>query len=67
MKLYNEPSEEEIRAKACEIYERSGRVEGRDIDNWVEAEQIVYAGRAEKVGEGAENEVFNNMPFEGSE
>jgi hypothetical protein len=26
---------------ACELYVRSGKVEGRDLDNWLEAEQIV--------------------------
>ena len=26
---------------ACELYVRSGRVEGRDLDNWLEAEGIV--------------------------
>ncbi len=67
MKLYNESFEDEIRAKAHEIYECSGRVEGRDIDNWIEAERIVYAGRTEKVNGVAEDEVFNGTPFEGSE
>jgi hypothetical protein len=49
MKLDNESFEDEIRAKAHEIYERNGKVEGRDLDNWIEATQIVFAGRAEKV------------------
>ncbi|HTR44536.1 MAG TPA: DUF2934 domain-containing protein [Thermodesulfovibrionales bacterium] len=26
---------------ACELYVRRGKVEGRDLDNWLEAEQIV--------------------------
>jgi hypothetical protein len=32
---------EEIRKKAYELYEKSGCVSGRDIDNWLEAEKIV--------------------------
>ena len=35
--------EETIKA-ASELYERSGRVEGRDLDNWLEAERIVKEG-----------------------
>ena len=30
-----------IRKKAQEIYEKSGRKAGRDLDNWLEAERIV--------------------------
>ena len=31
----------EIFRVAHDIYERSGRIEGRDLDNWLEAERIV--------------------------
>jgi hypothetical protein len=34
MNLNRKPIEDEKRAKAYEIYEGSGRVEARDIDNW---------------------------------
>jgi len=34
--------EEEIRLLAYELYERSGRAPGRDLDNWLEAERIVF-------------------------
>ena len=27
--------------EAQEIYEKSGRIEGRDVENWTEAERIV--------------------------
>ncbi|HAM50778.1 MAG TPA: hypothetical protein DCP92_08820 [Nitrospiraceae bacterium] len=27
---------------ACELYMKSGRVEGSDLDNWLEAERIVW-------------------------
>ncbi len=33
----------EIAQMAYELYERSGRVGGRDIENWIEAERIVMA------------------------
>jgi len=33
----------EITKAAFELYEKSGRVEGRDLDNWLEAEQIVIS------------------------
>ena len=30
-----------IRKKAYEIYEKKGKVSGRDLDNWLEAERTV--------------------------
>ena len=30
-----------IRKKACELYEQSGKKQGRDMDNWLEAERII--------------------------
>jgi len=38
----------EISKVAYELYEKSGRIEGHDFDNWLEAEKIVmtqYAGK----------------------
>lgn len=32
---------EEIRKKAQELYEKSGRKSGRDLENWLEAERII--------------------------
>jgi len=32
---------DEIAKVARELYEKSGRIEGRDLDNWLEAERIV--------------------------
>ena len=32
---------DEIAKLARELYEKSGRVEGRDLDNWLEAERII--------------------------
>jgi len=34
---------EETVKTASELYEKSGRAEGRDLENWVEAEKIVLA------------------------
>jgi hypothetical protein len=31
----------EIEELAYELFEKSGRIEGRDLDNWLEAERIV--------------------------
>lgn len=39
---------EEIEKLAYELYEKSGRIHGRDLENWVEAECIVKARRAKK-------------------
>ncbi|MEW6163306.1 MAG: DUF2934 domain-containing protein [Nitrospirota bacterium] len=33
--------QDEIAKVAYEIYEKSGWIEGRDLDNWLEAERIV--------------------------
>ena len=37
--------EEEIRKIAYELYEKSGKIAGRDLDNWLEAEKIIIARR----------------------
>jgi len=34
---------DEIAKVAYELYEKSGYTEGRDLDNWLEAERIVMA------------------------
>lgn len=44
----NDNLNEETIKVASKLYERSGRVEGRDLDNWIQAERIVRAG--EKIG-----------------
>ena len=35
---FNRPTEEQIRSRAYEIYVRSGRQPGHDLDNWLQAE-----------------------------
>lgn len=34
---------DEIAKVAHELYEKSGRIPGRDLENWLEAEKIVMA------------------------
>ncbi|MFH0932882.1 MAG: DUF2934 domain-containing protein [Nitrospirota bacterium] len=58
---------DEIVTLAYELYVKSGRVEGRDLDNWLEAERIV---RARYVAKGKnEDEVIksSNMKYIGDE
>jgi hypothetical protein len=43
VKLYDE-----IAKIAYELYEKSGRAEGRELDNWLEAERIVMARHREQ-------------------
>jgi len=43
MSMNNDNLYEKTVKVASELYEMSGRVEGRDLDNWIEAEKIVRA------------------------
>jgi hypothetical protein len=52
---------EEIFTVAHDLYERSGRVGGRDLDNWLEAERIVRTLR-KIAGEDGGKHVFINVP-----
>jgi hypothetical protein len=58
---------DEIATLAYELYKKSGQVEGRNLDNWLEAERIVRARYAAK-GKN-EDEVINssNMEYIGDE
>ena len=47
---------EEIAKVACELYEKSGRIEGRDRENWLDAERIVLARHAGQDMEEPEGE-----------
>jgi hypothetical protein len=40
--------EDEIRKVAYELYERSGRIPGREVENWLKAEKIVMARYGEE-------------------
>jgi hypothetical protein len=48
----------EITKVAVELYEKSGRVEGRDLDNWLEAEKIVISRYKEQ-----EKREYERRPF----
>ena len=48
----------EIAKVASELYERNGRVEGRDLDNWLEAEKIVISRYKEQ-----ERRKYERRPF----
>jgi len=39
---------EETAKKAYELWEQNGRIPGRDLDNWIEAERVVKAKGKEK-------------------
>jgi len=36
---------EQIRSKARELWEQKGRIQGKDLDIWLEAERIIRAGK----------------------
>ncbi len=41
----SKPSHEEIAQRARAIYEQKGRIPGHDLENWLEAEAQLMAGR----------------------
>ena len=47
---------DEIELEARNIYEESGMIEGRDLENWFEAEKIVTARHAAEKEEAAVEE-----------
>ncbi len=51
----------EILRVAHDIYERSGRIQGRDLDNWLEAERIVKTLRKITEANG-KKDIFINVP-----
>jgi len=55
---------EEIFTVAHDLYERSGRVKGRDLDNWLEAERIVRTLR-KIAGEDGKKHILINVPAMG--
>jgi len=52
---------EEIFTVAHDLYERGGRVKGRDLDNWLEAERIVRTLR-KIAGEDGKKHILINVP-----
>jgi hypothetical protein len=51
----------EIFTVARDLYERGGRVEGHDLDNWLEAERIVRTLR-EIAGDDGKRYILVNVP-----
>jgi len=49
---------DEIARIAYAIYEKGGRMNGYDIDNWLEAERIVLAQNSKKQEEAAKTAVL---------
>ncbi len=47
---------DEIARVACEIYEKGGRIQGRELENWLEAECIVLSRHASQEIEEPEGE-----------
>ena len=37
-----------IAKKAYELYEQSGRIDGKDVEHWIEAEKIVFGAKKKK-------------------
>ena len=58
MSMNNDNLYEETVKVASELYERSGRVEGRDLENWLEAEKIVISRYKEQ-----EKRKYERRPF----
>jgi hypothetical protein len=43
-----EPVEERIRLRAYELYEKRGRLEGHDLEDWLQAEAEITLQRSRK-------------------
>jgi hypothetical protein len=56
-KMHEASLHEEIVKLASDLFERSGRVGGRDLDNWLEAERIVVTRRRQRQNLEAETPV----------
>jgi hypothetical protein len=54
---------EEISKVAYELYEKGGRLGGRDLDNWLEAEKIVRTQYALANKNGNEGISYSNMKY----
>lgn len=60
----NMPSNEEIAERAYSIYEREGRIDGRDMDNWLKAEAEI---RSERQAQGMSmGEAQSSQPSPGN-
>jgi Protein of unknown function (DUF2934) len=50
---------DQIAKVAYSIYEKNGKVEGRELDNWLEAERIVLGQEHKQQGKISETPVNN--------
>lgn len=57
MSLYDE-----IARAAYELYEKSGRLDGKDSENWLEAEKIVLARNAQRAKPNEEKRAERENP-----
>ena len=58
---------QEIAKMAYELWEKGGRLPGREIENWLEAERIMMIRNAEKItskGKSKKAAPFEKMPVE---
>lgn len=53
---------DEIAKVAQELFEKSGRVPGRDLENWLEAERIVKARRGHGDGGDGKEQAKESKP-----
>jgi hypothetical protein len=53
MPIRREPTTEEIAARAYELYEQHGRVEGRAVEDWLEAKAELEAAEVAAESEDA--------------
>ena len=49
-KAWGRPAPEQIAAQAYQLYVDSGRLEGRDVENWLRAEQLLMERSARDAG-----------------
>lgn len=56
-------SAEAIAARAYDIYEREGRVDGRDMEHWLKAEQELRAEKSQNRQSGAAEAAQNQTPM----
>jgi hypothetical protein len=59
--------EEEIRLLAYELYEKSGKIPGREMENWLEAERMVMERHFGSKDQGSGQRQIESEPSSGAE
>jgi hypothetical protein len=59
--------EEEIRQLAYELYEKSGKIPGREMENWLEAERMVMERHFGSKGQVSEERQIETEASSGAE